>query len=291
MNSYNLGGHSGCKIYLIEPDDGAVFVRKTSKDQEYNERIKAQCEKQATFRGEPIRAPKVLNSGYTEEGLFFFDMEYIQGVTLAEYIKTMEIGKVKGLVESLVASIVPKEQAETKREEQLVVKEIFAQKLSSLRKNLKDKSNSVIEYSLDLLEAHDWSKLIPSQCHGDMTLENIIVKNDQLYFIDFLDSFYDSWFLDIGTLLQDVQLMWSYRFQQNVSMNTVLRLIVFRDLLLDEIKKVNPDYVLEVYYSLLQKLIRIYPYTKDELTYRFLDEKTSLVLHNISTLEETEGTK
>ena len=149
----------------------------------------------------------------------------------------------------------------------------------------------MIEHSLDLLEAHDWSKLTPSQCHGDMTLENIIVKNDQLYFIDFLDSFYDSWFLDIGTLLQDVQVMWSYRFQRNVSMNTVLRLIVFRDLLLDEIKKVNPDYVLEVYYSLLQKLIRIYPYTKDELTYRFLDEKTSLVLHNISTLEETEGTE
>ena len=291
MNSYNLGGHSGCQIYLIEPDDGAVFVRKTSKDKDYNERMKAQCEKQAAFRGEPIRAPKVLNSGYTEEGLFFFDMEYIQGVTLAEYIKTMEIGKVKGLVESLVASIVPKEQAETKREEQLIAKKIFAQKLSSLRKTLKDKSNSVIEHSLDLLEAHDWSKLTPSQCHGDMTLENIIVKNDQLYFIDFLDSFYDSWFLDIGTLLQDVQVMWSYRFQQNVSMNTVLRLIVFRDLLLDEIKKVNPDYVLEVYYSLLQKLIRIYPYTKDELTYRFLDEKTNLVLHNISELEETEGTK
>lgn len=291
MNSYNLGGHSGCKIYLIEPDDGAVFVRKTSKDQAYNERMKAQCEKQAAFRGEPIRTPKVLNCGYNEDGLFFFDMEYIQGITLAEYIKTMEIGKVKGLVESLVASLVPVEQIETKEEDQLTAKEIFAKKLSSLHESLKDKNNPVIDRSLDLLESHDWGKLTPSQCHGDMTLENIIVKNDQLYFIDFLDSFYDSWFLDIGTLLQDVQVMWSYRFQQNVSMNTVLRLIVFRDLLLDEIKKVNPDYVLEIYYSLLQKLIRIYPYTKDELTYRFLNEKTSLVLHNIRAMEETEGTK
>ena len=154
-----------------------------------------------------------------------------------------------------------------------------------MRGKLKDKNNAVINQSLDLLERHDWHKLTNSQCHGDMTLENIIVKDDRLYFIDFLDSFYDSWFLDIGTLLQDVQVMWSYRFEKDVNMNTVLRLIVFRDLLLDEIRKVNPDYVLEIYYSLLQKLIRIYPYTKDELTYNYLNEKTALVLADIHALE------
>ena len=72
-------------------------------------------------------------------------------------------------------------------------------------------------------------------------------------------------------------------------MNTVLRLIVFRDLLLLEIKKVNPAYVLEIYYSLLQKLIRIYPYTEDELTYQFLNEKTNLVLQSINRLEKAMG--
>lgn len=108
MNSYNLGGHSGCQIYLIEDDDGKTFVRKISKDEDYNERLKAQSEKQASFKGEPVKAPVVLKQGYTEEGLYFFDMEYVQGITLAEYIKTMEIGKVKGLVESLVSSLIPK---------------------------------------------------------------------------------------------------------------------------------------------------------------------------------------
>lgn len=288
MNVYNLGGHSGCKIYLIEQDEGTVFVRKTSKDKEYNNRMKEQCYKQASFNGNPIRTPKVLNSGYDSEGLFFFDMEYIQGITLAEYIKTMEIGKVRGLVEALVTSLVPQKQHVAVEDEQQKVRLIFGKKIASLRESLIHKNNPVINKSLDMLEAHDWSKMTPSACHGDLTLENIIVKNDQLYFIDFLDSFYDSWFLDIGTILQDVQVMWSYRFQKNVSMNTVLRLIVFRDLLLDEIKKVNPQYVLEIYYSLLQKLIRIYPYTKDDLTYQFLNEKTSLVLENIRCLEEAE---
>lgn len=286
MNKYNLGGHSGCQIFLIEEDDGSVYVRKISKDKEYNSRLKIQSEKQASFSGDPIKAPKVLSTGYTDEGLYYFDMEYIQGVTLAEYIKTMEIGKVKGLVEALVSSLVPQKQVEISKEQQEKVKNVFDKKIADLHNKLYG-NNKIVDQALCLLEKHDWSKLVPSQCHGDMTLENIIVKNDRLYFIDFLDSFYDSWFLDIGTLLQDVQVMWSYRFQNEVSMNTVLRLIVFRDLLLDEIRKLDATYTLEIYYSLLQKLVRIYPYTTDELTYNFLNEKTSIVLTNIKALEES----
>ncbi len=301
MNGYNLGGHSGCQIYLMEEDNGNTFVRKISRDKGYNERLKVQSEKQSAFHGEPIKTPAVLRKGYTENGLFFFDMEYIQGITLAEYIKTMEIGKVRGLVESLVSSLIPQTEIsyvpgaeeQTRNaintESDTDVQSIFNKKLSGLRQALSTHNNPIINHALDLLGAHDWSRVTHSPCHGDMTLENIIVKNDKLYFIDFLDSFYDSWILDIGTLLQDVQVMWSYRFQEDVSMNTVLRLIVFRDLLVDEIKKVNPLYVVEIYYALLQKLIRIYPYTKDELTYRFLDEKTSLIIEDIMKLEKAVG--
>ena len=45
---------------------------------------------------------------------------------------------------------------------------------------------------------------------------------------------------------------------------------------LDEIKKIDTGYVLEIYYALLQKMIRIYPYVKDEETYNFLNEKTTI---------------
>lgn len=283
MNTYNLGGHSGCQIHLIEDDDGSTFVRKCSKDVGYNTRLKVQCEKQAIFRGGSIKTPKVFNSGYTEEGLFFFDMEYVQGITLAKYIQTMEIGKVKGLVSTLVENLVPKT---TLKGKEIQAVQIFSKKIQSLKSDLATHNNSVIQNSLELLEKHDWSKLTHTQCHGDMTLENIIVKNDTLYFIDFLDSFYDSWFLDIGTLLQDVQVMWSYRFQKDIGMNTVLRLIVFRDLLLEEIRKIDSSYIIEIYYSLLQKLIRIYPYTKDKPTYEFLNKKTQMVLNMIHSLEE-----
>ena len=290
MNCYNLGGHSGCQINLIEEDDGSVFVRKISKDKAYNSRLKAQCKKQAVFTSKFIKAPEVYRQGYTEDELFYFDMEYIQVMTLSEYIKTMEIGKIKGLVESLVFSLVPEEQEKVTEKEKKQAKFIFSNKITELKQVLGERNEPVIDKALHLLENHDWSVMKPSLCHGDMTLENIIIKNDRLYYIDFLDSFYDSWFLDIGTLLQDVQVMWSYRFQNEVSMNTVLRLIVFRDLLLDEVNKIEPSYVLEIYYALLQKLVRIFPYTTDKDTYQFLIKKTRLVLQKISQLErEKEG--
>lgn len=285
MNCYDLGGHSGCKILLMEDDDGFTFVRKISKDKEYNDRLKKQCEKQVSFNGGKIKTPTVYNSGLCEEGLFYFDMEYVQGVTLAEYVKSMEIGKVRGLVEILVDNLLPKENGEISLEQKEKVTTIFDNKISNLRDKLSLHKNPIIEQSLDLLEKHDWTSLIPSRCHGDLTLENIIIKNDNLYFIDFLDSFYDSWLMDMGTLLQDVQVMWSYRNTTNVGMNTVLRLIVFRDLLLDEIRKIESGYILEIYYALLQKMIRIYPYTKDKETYDFLNGKTATILKIINKLE------
>lgn len=289
MNIYDLGGHSGCHIFMIEEDDGRVFVRKISKDRAYNDRLKKQCEKQAAFSGDRIDAPEVYTSGYTEEGLFFFDMEYIQGITLSEYIKTMEIGKIRGLVEALVHSMVPKQNVEMTCEEEKRVEQIFLRKVEDLKKTLASRGDETIHCALKLLEGHSWKKFTPSACHGDMTLENIIIKSDKLYFIDFLDSFYDAWLLDIGTLLQDIQVLWSYRHQKNISMNTILRLIVFRDLLLDEIKRIDESYVLEMYYSLLLKLIRIFPYVRDSETDQFLHDKTELIIAQIQNLEDVSG--
>ena len=283
MNSLNLGGHSGCGVLLMETETGQVFVRKTSKDPAYNDRLRAQCAKQKEFCGQSLRTPAVLAEGLDESGCYYFDMEYVQGVTLAEYIKTMEIGKVRGLVQTLVEDLAPKNvEADPCQKES--IQRIFAEKLDSLEPELTDYPQAT--KALELLRQHDWRCVAASQCHGDLTLENIIVHNDRLYLIDFLDSFYNSWILDVGTLLQDVQVMWSYRKGTPVSVNTVLRLLVFRDLLLDTVREIEPDYVQEIYYALLMKLVRIYPYTKEQLTLDFLDEKVEQVMKCIEVIKE-----
>lgn len=273
MQIIDLGGHSGCKILLCEEDDNSVFVRKISSSLDYNKRLETQALKQKEFEGIKIKTPAVLTMGYMEDGLFYFDMEYIQGITLAEYMKSIEIGKVRGICETIVENLV-----NATRNEGVADEQVFQNKIVDLSKKLESKKNTVIDEALEILIKHSWKKFKKTSCHGDLTLENIIVKDGQLYVIDFLDSFYDCWLMDISTILQDVQTMWSYRYQEKKDVNTLIRLMVFRDILMDTVKKIAYDDYIEVYYALLLKLIRIFPYTKDNETYKFLTEKTKSII-------------
>ena len=273
ITNTNLGGHSGCQILLCEDESGETFVRKISSSIDYNERLLVQKEKQENFHDGLIKVPQVLRDGYLSNGLFYFDMEYVHGITLAEYIKEVEVNEIKGIVDVLISS------ARTERECQSGVSspEAFKKKIKDLEHKLSKLDNSIINEAIELLATHDWSRILSSSCHGDMTLENIIVRNNELYLIDFLDSFFDSWVFDLSTILQDVEVLWHYR-DEKIDNNTVIRLIIMRDLLFNKLQELmGADYI-EVYYTLLLKLIRIYPYTKDELTYNFLNKKTREVM-------------
>lgn len=283
MKITDLGGHSGCKILLCEKNNNEIFVRKISSDKNYNKRLAVQAKKQATYSNPNIKVPKVLQTGYTDDGLFYFDMEYVQGITMAEYIKTIEIGKVRSICESIVNNIVSRDSENTDVDES-----IFTTKIASLKEKLQPQNNPVINDAIELLNKHSWKRFRKTQCHGDLTLENIIVKDNQLYLIDFLDSFYDCWIMDISTIMQDVQTMWSYRHDEEAEINTKLRLLVFRDILMDTVKRVSPEDYLEVYYALLLKLIRIFPYTKDKETYDFLNDKTKSIINIIREMEVCE---
>lgn len=283
MKITDLGGHSGCKILLCEKNNNEIFVKKISSDKNYNKRLAVQAKKQATYSNPNIKVPKVLQTGYTDDGLFYFDMEYVQGITMAEYIKTIEIGKVRSICESIVNNIVSRDSENTDVDES-----IFTTKIASLKEKLQPQNNPVINDAIELLNKHSWKRFRKTQCHGDLTLENIIVKDNQLYLIDFLDSFYDCWIMDISTIMQDVQTMWSYRHDEEAEINTKLRLLVFRDILMDTVKRVSPEDYLEVYYALLLKLIRIFPYTKDKETYDFLNDKTKSIINIIREMEVCE---
>ena len=81
-NVTDLGGHSGCMILLCERANNEIFVRKISSDTNYNKRLRIQAEKQSAYSNPKIHTPKVFGTGYTDDGLYYFDMEYIQGITM-----------------------------------------------------------------------------------------------------------------------------------------------------------------------------------------------------------------
>ena len=80
-----LYGHSGCKVSLIKSKgkyEEDLFVRKISKDQEYNLRLEKQFFKQNSFNHRDIKSPHIYSSGFCGD-LFYFDMEYVLGSTLS----------------------------------------------------------------------------------------------------------------------------------------------------------------------------------------------------------------
>jgi thiamine kinase-like enzyme len=58
-------------------------------------------------------------------------------------------------------------------------------------------------------------------CHGDLTFNNIIFHKNRLFFIDFLDSYIDSFFSDLVKLKQDLYYLWSLKVQEEKTLRLI----------------------------------------------------------------------
>lgn len=103
MNT-ELKGYSGCKIFLLE-NENEKFVRKISKNYDYNRRLEKQFTKQINFKeSKEIKAPKILEKGFTN-GLFYFDMEYIDAKPYSEIIFELDNDQIKNNLNLLVNNL------------------------------------------------------------------------------------------------------------------------------------------------------------------------------------------
>lgn len=272
-----LSGHSGCIVNLVKKNNTDIYVSKQSGDINYNFRLKKQCKKQDNFVSKSnVKAPKVLNCGY-KENLFYFNMEFVQGKTMAEYTNDIKINEITDFMKCLFKSLYWSDNKIDKKADV-----IFRKKVLSLEKNLSELD--FLKDTFNMLKAFDWSKVYKSPCHGDLTLENILVTQDKtLYLIDFLDSFYNSWMIDIAKLLQDLELKWSFRHTV-ISSNRALRLQVAKETLIEEILNTEngKEKLNTIYHILLLNVIRIYPYTKDEKTFNYLNNAVELLMKKMN---------
>ena len=99
-----LLGHSGCQLNLYK-DNGLFFLRKDAGNISYNHRLKKQCAKQKWFKLDAIKTPKVLRYGYDGNNLFYFDMEFINGISMSEYMNQIKIKEIVDLIGLLFKSL------------------------------------------------------------------------------------------------------------------------------------------------------------------------------------------
>jgi hypothetical protein len=269
----NLSWHSWCEISLYKSEN-KFFVRKTAWKESYNMRLQAQLDKQKSFKSNIFYAPEIYGQWYIWD-IFYFDMQYLNCQTLASYMQSITVKEISSLVEKAIETL------DIKWEEYLEnTNEIFQKKLKSLRNSFND-ITWIENEALILLENFDFSIIPHSRCHWDLTLENILITQDKkIYLIDFLDSFFDSWMIDAAKLLQDLEIGWSYRHEE-MNWTLSLRLTIAKQALLESISELEDwkNKISYIYHILLLNILRIVPYTKDDITKNFLQDALKKVIN------------
>jgi len=266
-----LIGHSGCDLELFQ-DGNNKYVRKYSKNLNYNNRLLSQIAKQEDYSSKTFFKPNILKKNYDLDGRLYFDMEFIPGISFRDYIGRIPLNKIEDYA-NIFLNIIPP------RNDFVDVKPEIENKLNDINRNLYY-SNPIIGKAFNFLYGLDWDYVSLSKCHGDLTLENIIIYNDKIYFIDFLDSFIDSWQIDFAKLFQDLETYWSYRKIKIIDENLRIRIYILKSLILRKIASLEngTNYIRNIYQLLLINLLRIYPYTSDRETLKWLDCRISQVI-------------
>lgn len=252
--------YSKSSIELIEIG-GTKIVRKTSSSIDYNISLERSCNKQKDFISGLLKTPKVLESGYTVEGLFYFDMEYIDGTPLSEEFKTARPSEVRRNIESIMAYV---------DENRTVFEADCSNFIKERIRLLKEKSfkTSLTDFVFSILERYDWSGFRKGPCHGNLTLENIILRGSDLYLIDFKDIPYSSWMTDISSLIGDTLLRCCYR---DITVINPLEdnLRVASDAIFSQLLLLD---AIDCGYILMLQMLEFYSEAKDPTTFKFIDK-------------------
>jgi len=196
-------GLSGCKIELIKPN----ILKKYSSSKEYNHRLLYQIDKQVLFSNfilKNIDTPKVLN--VQKEELYSFEMEYIPAFSFNEYFSSSCFKDIDFVVETLFEyfDFLILNKKSYNIETQII------EKITSL-----ENKTNYQKYLIFLKKYVKEKKIYAPRtfCHGDLTFSNILFHKNRIFFLDFLDSYVDSFLCDIVKLKQDLYHMWSIKIQ------------------------------------------------------------------------------
>ncbi|GEM78164.1 phosphotransferase [Vibrio superstes] len=166
--------------------------------------------------------------------------------------------------------------------EEVVLGDKFSEKLQEIKAKYTG-SSLVVPLAIDkAYELAQHNFIFPmGDCHGDLTLSNIKVTQDnKLFLFDFLEGFIETPLQDVVKLKQDFDYGWSFRHEKK---NLALKGKMFCESAYpDMISTISRLYKSEVELLELINLLRIAPYIKstDEITQNWLDNALSKNIHS-----------
>ncbi len=250
-----LKGHSGCHVFLCERGN-TRFVKKVSGAPGYFQRLEQQMIKQREFEHSRIKAPAVYECG-AENDRFYFTMEYVNGVQLSTFISRNTVRDLDPIIEQLLTFV---------RSNICEVTTDFGGPISEKLWSISSTSSLRIERHIEYCLAFDWSAIPTGYCHGDLTFENILVHQSNLYFIDFLDSFIETPYLDLSKLLLDILILWSWRFETR---RPIIKNAHIYDMVLSHLERREVEIVRRL---LVVNLLQILPYANAHRNVLFVQD-------------------
>lgn len=233
----------GYSNYTLSLEDDSVIKSSVKRDN----RLLISATKQKNFRSNFFKTPNVIDSSDLQ-----FRMEYINGESFSQFFTAATKRDLDNLINKIDGYLQERIVGEIKIPIQILIDKIIS-----------------IQYDIDLLPIlsnKEYVKIKVGMAHGDMTLSNMIFAED-VYLIDFLDSYIESPTMDIVKLRQDTHLYWSLNMVDNVVDLTKIKLgLNYIDDWLST-KYVVDDY--EIFQII--NLLRIYPYSKSNKIRTYLD--------------------
>jgi serine/threonine protein kinase len=266
----SIQGHSGCDIEIINKDNN-LYVRKSTKDIGYFKRLLLQAEKQKTdtCTNKNILNPKIHEVIQNDDEVYML-MDYIYANNFIDFFEHASYSQIDNFIDTFIKYINDECEKCSITE---VNKSVFIDKFASVEKNCHKnellKNNNIVE---DILikskqkfnSLPESIKLPIGKCHGDLTFSNILFSSENIYFIDYLDSFIETPIQDIVKLRQDTKYFWSVMMYHDkydiVRLNMIFKYI---DNKIDNYF-INDQYYKEIYNTLqLMNILRILPYVKN----------------------------
>jgi len=223
-------------------------------------RFEKSFEKQMTFNSQFIKAVPIIKHEQIN-GKWHITMPYLKCDNSMIWISKASADEIDELVKNIIGYF------ENQIDESIVREfdsEAWNNKLNDLRSKIDDHI---------LLEIIEWlesfrpaNRLYYGKSHGDLTLTNLLISNDdglEINAIDFLDVFVESIIMDICKWRQDTAHFWTLNIIENktrIDMNRVKLLLSYIDTKIDQF--MNKNEVLHEYYLPFQilNLMRILPY-------------------------------
>ena len=202
-------------------------------------------------------------------------MQYINGSTLSLFLINQPFSESKNKINTIIEYIFYcKETSKIKYK-----KTLFLKKIKDLN-NSKVFKDFFFKKIFNKLNKYEWNNIEKSSSHGDLSLENIIVKENKIVFIDLSQNFVDSFKLDISKLIFDIISLWSFR-KTNLQFEN-LNIFALKTYLIKIItKKLKKKDMDDVKMLIILDFLRVMIYTKNKSEIKFLKIKLKNFYANI----------